>query len=68
MQPAQPLAGIEDQVVERKTPEPVLHRPGIGSVLDRHQRAAQSLGTLSLEHAGEAIELAAFGEGNPAAG
>ena len=37
-------------------------------VLDRKQRAAQGLGTLSLEHAGEAIELAAFGEGNPAAG
>jgi hypothetical protein len=59
VQPAQPFAGVEDQIVEREMPEPLLHRQRIGSVSDRHQRAAQGLRTLSLDHSGEAIELRA---------
>ena len=68
MQSAHPLSGVKDQIVEREMPEPFLHRQRIRSVLDRHHRAAQSLGTLSIEHPDEPIELAGFGEGNPAAG
>src|SRR6516165_6350030 len=48
VQPAQALAGVEDQIVEREMPEPFLHWQWVGRVPDGHHRAPQGLGALRL--------------------
>ncbi len=65
---AQALAGEQNQIVERQAHQPVADRFRIRGVADRHQRAAHGLGAFGFEHLGEPIDLAGFGQGDPAPG
>ena len=68
VQPPQPLAGEQHQIIEWQAAQPVADRRRIGNIQDRHHRATQGFGALLLEHLCEPVELARFGKGNPAAG